>query len=416
MKKEPITHKKPIELPDGRFVKGGWVGVPNVDYNGFDGLKDEYFEDVQASGVNLLFPVIRPSDNFADLEKFLNLCDKYNIYAIVPEEEFGTEDADMQAFCKRLEVYKTHPSVFGINLSDEPGVDKFPVFEKNIAKIRPLIGNLRIYVNHMSMYAAECQLFGGECKGILPEVPAPRYREFLDMFYSHADVDAVSYDFYPFRHEKGVCHQKYFLQLCIARDVAVRYGKPLWNFTQVTSWFKDTVRTMTYSEIAWLNNTSVACGVTGIQYFCYWTPKSTVEDFASGMVTPDGRKTSSYYFVKEANRRLDKIMPAVMKADFVGTVAFGDTLCYFPDEYNLLVFGNIKAIGSEGVLIGCYVKDGRNLYLVVNTSVFERRVAEIHFSRTLGFKITDGDRTETLTADKLVLTISEGEAVLIEEI
>ena len=65
-----------------------------------------------------------------------------------------------------------------------------------------------------------------------------KYREFLDRFYSTVDVDIVSYDFYPFRHEKGICHPKYYIQLCMAREMAQKYGKPLWNFTQVTSWFR----------------------------------------------------------------------------------------------------------------------------------------------------------------------------------
>ena len=49
----------------------------------------------------------------------------------------------------------------------------------------------------------------------------------------------------------------------------------------------------TYAEIEWLNNTSIACGVTAVQYFCYWTPLDGVESFLNAMVTADGMSTEA---------------------------------------------------------------------------------------------------------------------------
>lgn len=407
---------KNLVLPNGDFVKGGWVSPPIKEYAGYDGLTEKAFSDVKESGVNLLFATIDPIKNPEEFDKFLTLCDKYEIYAVVPEESLGTDSVDFEKLFERIEKYKLHPSFFAISLWDEPGVDRFEIFETNIEILKQRDSQLKLYINNMPMYASAPQLFGGWWEGLGEEVTIEKYRTFLDSFYSKVDVDVVSYDFYPFRHEKGICHPKYFIQLCIAMDIAKKYKKPLWNFTQVTSWYRETIRTMTYSEIAWINNTAIACGVTGLQYFCYWTPKSTVEEFANAMISPTGYKTRSYYFVKKINDVLKNYMPKIVDAEYHGVIAFGDTICYFPEEYNLHTYGDIKQIVGEGELIGCFKKDGKNMYYLVNTSVTEQRVLEIIFKKEVSLLVNENGRESIFKGEHLVVSVTEGEAVLLSDI
>lgn len=400
---------------NNRIVKGGWVAPPNTRYAGKDYLTDEVFCDVKKSGINVLFGVILPETEFEDLKRFMDLCDKFDLYTVVPEETLSTCEFDLESFLPRLEEYKERKCVIGISIGDEPGVNHIDVIAKNIALIEPYLDHLILYMNHMPMYAKDSQIYGGAVSEMQPEISAKRYTAFLQDFYDKINISILSYDFYPFTHEKGVCHPKYYTQLCMFRELSEKYGRPFWNFTQVTSWSKSSIRNMTYSEIEWLNNTSLACGVEGIAYFCYWTPISKTEDFNNAMINAGGYKTDSYYFVQKANERLDAAAAVIGDAEFCGTIAFGDTLALFPEHKNLYSFGNLSGIAADGVLIGCYKAGEKNIYFVVNTSVTEARAIHLNFAKTLELSVTDGLLQEKVKDDKLDVTVNPGLAVVIKE-
>lgn len=400
----------------GEMIKGGWVAPPNASYSGENYLTDEHFKNVKESGVNLLFGVIDPETHFDDLLAFFDECEKFGLYTVVPEESVGREDADVPAILERIETYKKRKCVVGINIWDEPGYDRIGIFSRNLEKIRPHTGNLIIYTNHMPLYAKDEQIYGGELSLTDEEITAERYEKFLGEFQSGVSPDVLSYDFYPFRHEKGVVHPRYFEQLCLSRKIAEKSGAPLWNFTQVTSWQRDSVRNMTYSEIEWLNNTSLACGVSGLNYFCYWTPKSNDELFEHAMVTETGLKTKSYYFVKKANERLACVADEILGARYLGTIAFGDTAAPFPAKDNIRLFGELKQVYADGVLTGCFENEKKRLYYVVNPSVTETRVIELLFRKEVEYEIVDGAERTKSKGNHIVLTIEEGKAVLIETI
>ena len=410
-------NSKNIYLLDSKMIKGGWVAPPNKQYSGKDFLNDEVFKDVSESGVNLLFCVIDIKKDYLGFVKFLDLCDKHRLYCIVPEEELKKDSFNLNAFKERIELYKKHKSVYGINLCDEPGYNKIEILSKNIEVIKGYVGDLKIYVNNMPMYALDAQIYGSLSPLAISSktISIERYKDFIEKFYDSCDVDIVSYDFYPFRHEKGICDPRYFIELCMLKDIAVKHNKPLWNFTQVTSWSSGNVRNMSYSEIEWINNTSLACGVTGVQYFCYWTPVSKVENFSPAMIDKDGYKTKWYYFVKKANENLDRLFKYIKDADFMGTIAFGDTIVDFPLEKNLYSYGNLKNVYSEGTLVGCYKLNGKNMYLVVNTSVLEARTVELAFDKNINYMVVNGDSTINYSGDQAVLVIEEGKSLLLIE-
>ena len=173
---------------------------------------------------------------------------------------------------------------------------------------------------------------------------------------------------------------------------------------------------MTYSEIEWLNNTSLACGVTGLNYFCYWTPKSHDELFEHAMVTETGLKTKSYYFVKKANERLAYVAGELLDARYCGTIAFGDTAAPFPAKDNIRIFGELKQVCADGTVIGCFDNGIKKLYYIVNSSVTETRVIELLFKKEVEYEIVDGAEKTKSKGYHIVLTIEEGKAVLLETI
>lgn len=400
---------------DGKMIKGGWVSPPNASYGGVNYVSDRSFRTLAESGINLAYCIFDPWKYREDFDEFCRLAEKYGVYVMASCTELAESDFDTDGFRVKIEYLKSKSSVFGINIFDEPGRNKFGVISENVGKIKGMLGDLKLYLNHMPMYATASQLEGGWWTPDLKEADSSDYKRFLEDFYSRVPVDVVSYDFYPFRHEKGVCDPRYFDQLCICKEIADKYGLPLWNFTQLTSWNRDAVRNTGYSEIQWLNNTSIACGVTGLQYFCYWTPLDGVESFLHAMVTADGNKTRHYHFVKKINAELEAVAPYILNADFKGTIAFGDTLCGFPRDKNIWRYGKIADVASDGAMIGCFDRGGKDMYYVVNTSVFEARVVTLRLNASIDAEIVSGTSVSEFSGDELIFVINPGEAVLVAE-
>ena len=397
----------------GEMYKSGWVAPPSEKNGGKDYITEERLKEVREAGINLMQPC---HSSFEDAKRLVEAAAKFDVDVIIPIENTLKEDFDPNKIAFELEYYKNSENVLGLNLIDEPGRISFDVLDKTAKKLRPYIGDKLLYVNHMPMYATAGQLNGGWWSPYEEESTSDDYYDFLNSFYEKVkEVGLASYDFYPFRHEKGSCAPRYFEQMCIAKQIASAYDLPLWNFTQVTSWNRDAVRNMTYSEMAWLNNTSLACGVTGLQYFCYWTPFDNVETFENAMISRDGKRTKHYYFAQDLNAKIDKIAPYILDAKFVGTIAYGDTICAFPKSYAIRTFGKLDRFMSDGMLIGCFKWQKKNMYFVVNTSVMETRLTELTFKEEIKAKVIIGLNEFVFSGQVLNKPLGAGEAMLIIE-
>ncbi|MBO5479972.1 MAG: beta-galactosidase, partial [Clostridia bacterium] len=352
----------------------------------------------------------------SEIKRLVESAAKFDVDIMIPIENTLKEDFDPSKIASELEYYKNSENVLGFNLLDEPGRISFDALAKIAQKLRPYIGDKLLYVNHMPMYATAGQLNGGWWSPYEEEANSDDYYDFFQSFYEKVkEVGLASYDFYPFRHEKGCCDPRYFEQMCIAKKISEAYDLALWNFTQVTSWNRDAVRNMTYSEMAWLNNTSIACGVTGLQYFCYWTPSDGVETFENAMISRDGNRTKHYYFAQDLNAKIDKIAPYILDAKFVGTIPYGDTICAFPPKYALRTFGKLDRFMCDGMLIGCFEWQGKNMYFVVNTSVMETRLTELTFKEEIKAKVIIGLNEFVFSGQVLNKPLGAGEAMLVVE-
>ena len=399
----------------GEMYKAGWVSPPPASYGGVDHINDERFKELRESGINLIH-IITELEDLSVTRRIVECARKNDVEVVLPLADLLRGDFNKEKMMPVLEeLQKGWENVVGINLFDEPGKHYFNKIKEVADFIRPYIGDRMIYVNHMPMYATMSQLVNGWWSPYEAEAETIGYREFLNEFYQTVDVEVISYDFYPFRYEKGFSDPRYFEQLCVAKSLSNQYDKPVWNFTQVTSWNRDAVRNMTYAEMAWLNHTSIACGVTGIQYFCYWTPCDGVETFENAMISRDGRRTKHYYFAQDLNKKLDALAPYILDAKHCGTIAYGNTIVPFPRESALRTFGNLDRILSDGMLIGCFEKDGKYMYYAVNTSVFETKVLEFTFKQSIKAELLIGTQKSAFEGAELKLPVGPGEGVLIAE-
>ena len=177
----------------GEMIKAGWVGPPPKSYGGVDYLTEERFKEVKEAGINLLY-IITGGNDFDSAKRTVELAEKENIYIMVPDKRFIRDDFKVEEFLPELEFYKKHKNVIGLNISDEPGRHQFATIAKNCEKLRPHLGDLTLFVNHMPMYATPSQLSGSwwSCRPEYEDdTTAEYYYDFMDAFYKDIDVCAV---------------------------------------------------------------------------------------------------------------------------------------------------------------------------------------------------------------------------------
>ena len=401
--------------PD-QMLLGGWVAPPNAAYGGTDFITKERFQEIKDSGINVIYTMYRLDTDFQDLQRAADLAKETGVFLMAGDDRFSKEVTNEAALLETLAYCREHPAIVGINACDEPGSNRYRLIAENYRRFKPYLGDLLFYVNHMPIYATGSQLDGGWWTPEEAEATNQNYDRHIESFMEIVGTKMLSFDFYPFRWEKMLSDFRYFEQLSICKRIADRYGVPLWNFIQLTSWNKDVVRNTTYSEILWQVTTAVAYGVTGIQYFCYWTPvDSGGEYFLNAMIDSRGKKTKSYYFVEKVNRHLKAIAPFVLRAEHKGVISYGNTVAPVPREDNLEKFGNLTHIAADGLLIGCFDLDGKNMYYVVNTSLSESKVLSLKFGKTLKMRVVREDRCGEMKGDSFCEVLYEGEGVLLIE-
>lgn len=399
-----------------QMLIGGWVAPPNAAYGGTDCITREHFQEIRDSGINVIYTMYHPEKHFEDLVRAADFAQEAGIFLIVGDDRFGRGEGEEDSMLKTIEFCKSHPAIIGINACDEPGSNHYRRIAENYRKFKPYLGELLFYVNHMPIYATASQLDGGWWTPEEAEATNSSYEKHIESFMQTVGTRMLSFDFYPFRWEKLLSDFRYFEQLSICKRIADKYSVPLWNFIQVTSWNKDVVRNTTYSEILWQVSTALAYGVTGIQYFCYWTPvDSGGEYFLNAMMDSRGIKTRSWHFVEKVNRHLRKVGPYFLEAEYQGVIAYGNTLVPVPREDNLGMFGNLTHLTGDGLLIGCFRYHGCYMYYVVNTSLDESKVLELTFSKKLRFRMLREDRESEIECDSLCEVFYEGEGILLVE-
>lgn len=404
-------------LKNGEMLIGGWVAPLYGEREEENFLTAEAFSDVGKSGLNTVYTCGCPRKDFGDVRRAADCAGRVGVKLIVSAECLRNglmtdeECRNFISFCRQSE------SVIGLNVFDEPQAKHFKALKELFEKFGELFGDLLFYVNMLPVYAP-AEAFRREARTEEKRLSVRNeYTDFLREYLNMIRPPVLSYDFYPFRFEKGVCDPDYFFNLSVCARCAKEMNIPLWDFIQVTSWNRESIRNMTYSEIRWQVSVSVAYGVTGIQYFCYWTPRDgDGETFMDAMVDRKGNRTKSWYFVRDVNRHLRAIEKYILAAEHKGVIAVGDTSAPVPEVDQIKTYGNLCGISADGALIGCFLYRGKNMYYAANTSVWEERVLSLSFSSVLKFRLVRGERAGGYVSDKFEEVLHPGEGVLLAEV
>jgi hypothetical protein len=248
---------------------------------------------------------------------------------------------------------KNHPALYGYFLQDEPWLKDIPETKRRYQAMAKQDTKKPTYVNLLPDYG----------DGMPREIQMPPYKQYLQQT-STIGLPFISFDFYPIR-TFGI-RETWYSCLEAIRQESLRTNKPFWAFALCTPHCDypqptiESLRLQIYSDLVY--------GAQAIEYFTYWTPKSTDEwDFHDAPISIDGHRTKTYALVKRMNQELRGLLPLFDGAE-VQTV---NHMVNIPEGTTKLqrIPANIKklkVVGRQGAIISTFKKNGHLYMAVVN--------------------------------------------------
>ena len=381
---------------------------------------DKTIADYSAAGVNTLYGLYELCTLKA-VEEALDVCYDRGI-AYVLNMGDAANLTDTSAGLHNLDRVKYHDAFAGVMTSDEPGKNAFENIGKSFSVLDRYIDGvaegLLWHTNLFPAYATQRQLYYRVDSGELPE-GGYSYEQYVSDFLATVKPKVLSYDFYPCRGVEGNLSGGYFENMSLIAGQAKRVNIPFWVYIQACSFGGDT-RVPTEGDILWQVNTALCYGAKGIQYFCGVTPSDGGgETFVGSFFDRDGNKTAVYDYAKRANLQIAAIDEVLMCSRFKGVMVSGSTPwgdvsdSGIPSADILAAYGAITAVEASHALTGCFDYDGKNAYYLVNDSASEEDEVTVTFSTSDGgYYVKDGVKN-TFSGQRLAVSLSAGEGILI---
>lgn len=288
--------------------------------------------------------------NFPDpdaMAKALDIAKAAGIKLLINIPELKT---DPEGTVKR---FKDHPGTAGYYLRDEPNAKDFRELADWVKRIRAVDDKHFCYINLFPNYATAEQLGNSS------------YREHIRAFIETVPVKVLSFDHYPVM-ANGI-RPEWYENLVIISDAARNARKPFWAFALAVAHDPYPVPSIPHLKLQVYSN--LAYGAQGIEYFTYWTPKSTTWNFHEGPIESDGRRTSVYERVKLVNSELRTLSGIFVGAKVLSVGHVGPDMPRGVKPYKLLPPFSEIATGDGNAIIS-WLENGSKKYLViVNSSV-----------------------------------------------
>ena len=392
---------------------GAWVAPPraNVKNNNPSFINDTQYKMLKESGINLIYGLYETAtDNMPDVQKSLDLCQKYGIKYLVRDS--NTNDPDEEMMRTALSKYAKHPAFAGIKVQDEPGANSFERFGEMHPIYRNLLPNKYFYINLLPSYATASQLQYGAAT--TQTGGTMTFSEYLSQYIDEVKPRFLSYDYYPITGKAGTVENGYFNELSTFRTLGLKHNIPYWVFIQATSYNSNT-RRPNEAEILWQVNTALSYGAKGIQYFCYFTP---LEDdiFKGSFIDKYGKKTEIYAYGQKANKQIAAVDDVLMNSVSKGVIVSGTSPDpSIPAKDKLTKYGVVSGISQSGApfITGCFDHKGKDAYYVTNNSIEQSGTATLKFTKSVkGYQVVNGVKKE-FSGTSVSVSLKAGEGALI---
>jgi hypothetical protein len=413
----------------GKMPISYWWTIPDYAHNYDDAKTRELYADMAASGINVVLHNGEVNLSLEENKRIMNIAKDLGMKFI---SQYWTLDLK-----DRLPVIEEHfassPNYIGEYLADEPGASKYDELGDFVTAFNAKFPDKEAYINLYPIYARPTSL------------GTSTYAEYIDQYIAKVPTKSISYDYYGLNAEPQSLGSTYYTNLDLVRSKSLAVRKPFWMITQAGKVGKST-RMPSEKEERWNVWSMLAAGSKGVSYFCYWDPWTSEEDPDAdvAMIHRDGEKTDRYYWIKQINSDIETIGKKLLPCHADGIILTHPT--YYPlydnDGLGRTNYGPVKAVsGNTSIGVGCF-RDARvsengdnykgykvmtvsqmpcrdaEAWLTLDPSVTEITVTHIHTSETLqvnnSLNATVGGITVSFDGTKLIVSMPEGEAALIE--
>ena len=333
----PVLLSAQEKLPSkGHIPILGWYSIPGEE------ATVARYQEMKDAGFDISFSFLKSTE---DVEKTLAIADKVGMKIVISCPELSTETE------KTVRRFMNHPALAGYFFRDEPAVNAFEDLGNWAKKVNAVDPKHFCYVNLFPNYATSTQLGTSD------------YRAYVNKFAKEVPLQFLSFDSYPLTSAEGV-YEKWHQNLEIVADEAKKAGRPFWGFAQ-SILFDNKHEDPTLATLRVQVYTNLAYGAQGLQYFTYWTPISTTEDFRGGIIGLDGKRSTVYDNIKLLNQEIKNLSGVFLGAKCISLQYTGQKiptgtvrLSQIPFPLKVLETGGKSAIVS-------ILENGNNRFIII---------------------------------------------------
>jgi len=329
--------------PRQHFLVTFWCGPPLAQFD------DARAAEIAAAGFTVVAPPCSGGFDVVLNQRALEVAERHRLGMWIADYRLHPSVIAAPDWPVGIEAavadYRGHPALAGYFVLDEPPASQFPAVGAVVAALRAADPERLAYVNLLPDY-------------IPPEhLQAASYDAYVEDFIATVQPRLLSYDFYPFGHEKD--RSTFFANLAAMRAAALRHDLPFMLIVLATP--HGPYRDPTEGELAWQVHHALAYGARGISYFTYWTPPGDGEwTFRHGLIE-DGRPTLHYLQAAQLNHGVRALGDALHGLTSIAVAdSLGEMAVPFP-------IGPIDAIDGGPITAGLFGDGtGKLMVLLVN--------------------------------------------------
>jgi len=340
----------------------GWYSIPPEE-----ATPARYLE-MKEAGFDISFSFLGSPQ---DVQKSLDAAHQAGMKIVISCPELKTETE------KIVKRFMDHPALAGYFLRDEPAVDAFTDLGNWAKRVNAVDPKHFCYVNLFPNYATPLQLGTAD------------YRDYVNKFAKEVPLHFLSFDSYPLTSAEGV-YEKWHQNLEIFSDEAKKVNKPFWGFAQSVL-FDNKHEDPTLATMRVQMFTNLAYGAQGLQYFTYWTPVSSAEDFRGGPITLEGKRSTVYDNIKTLNQEIKSLSGVFYGAKVKSLQFFGNNIPIGTKRMSVLS-APIRVFATEGktALVSFIENGGKQFIVIVNTDYRKKMSLTLSGDSSLKRVLKDG--------------------------
>jgi len=341
-------------------VKAGILGDKSY-------ITDEKYVEVKECGLDYVLTLYEQGPTDVDVLKSLECAGKAGVKVMVRWDAIsGFSTATVDEMKRGLNGIQDNEAFMGIFAKDEPNSDQFEALGK-AREVYSQVTDKYFYVNLYPNYANPDQT--GEST----------YKEYINAYCGKVKNNMIMEDHYPFGFDgvsKYTVSDIFLSNIEILEKYANFYGMEHWEYIQGENVGIGS-KTPDYYDFRMQMYCEMCYGVVNMQYFCYFTPFSNVEDSLTAFIDSNGEKTQRWFDGKKINEEIHKFDHVYLNFtdNWTGTMTVigtenktGKQKAF--DMLNEKIFEHerIKQVTTQqDTIIGTYKdKDGRDGFMMVN--------------------------------------------------